>query len=76
MKGIFDAYVLWPFGKKNISELVTRMSTRDSIQNEIMMEYYEEQLRLDSGLSKAVWAVVAVWLTITVAVQVTTIVQW
>ena len=40
-----------------------------------MMEYYEEQLRLDSGLSKAVWAVVAVWLTITVAVQVTTIVQ-
>ena len=29
MKGIFDAYVLLPFDKKNIFELVTRVSTRD-----------------------------------------------
>ena len=28
MKGIFDAYVLWPFDKKNF-ELVTRINTRD-----------------------------------------------
>ena len=30
MKGIFDAYVLWRYGKKNISELVMRVSTRTS----------------------------------------------
>ena len=30
MKGIIDAYVLWPFDKKFIFELVTRVSTRDS----------------------------------------------
>ena len=30
MKGIFDAYVLWPFGKKLIFELVMCVSTRDS----------------------------------------------
>ena len=30
MKGIVNAYVLWPFGKKFIFELVTRVSTRDS----------------------------------------------
>ena len=29
MKGIFDAYVLWPFGKKLIFELVMRVNTRD-----------------------------------------------
>ena len=28
-----------------------------------MVEYYEEQFRLDSGHSKVVYAVVAVWLT-------------
>ena len=28
MKGIFDAYVLWPFDKKEF-ELVTRINTRD-----------------------------------------------
>ena len=27
MKGIFDAYVLWPFDKKLILELVTHVST-------------------------------------------------
>ena len=30
MKGNFDAYVLWPFGKKFFFELVTRFRTRDS----------------------------------------------
>ena len=30
IKGIFHAYVLWPFGKNNISELVMRISTRHS----------------------------------------------
>ena len=29
MKGIFDAYVLWPFDKKSFFELVTRVNTRD-----------------------------------------------
>ena len=29
MKGIFDAYLLWPFGKKFIFELVMRVRTRD-----------------------------------------------
>ena len=29
MKGIFDAYVLWPFDKNVIFELVTRINTRD-----------------------------------------------
>ena len=29
MKGIFDAYVLWPFDKKNIFDLVTRVNPRD-----------------------------------------------
>ena len=29
MKGIFDAYVLRPFDKKLISELVTRVNTCD-----------------------------------------------
>ena len=31
MKGIFDAYVLWPFGKKFIVELVTHVRTCDSM---------------------------------------------
>ena len=30
MKGIFDPYVLWPFGKNFISKLVTSVRTRDS----------------------------------------------
>ena len=30
MKGIFDAYVMWPFGKKFTFESVTRIITRDS----------------------------------------------
>ena len=30
MKEIFDAYVLWPFGQKNIYEFVTRINTHDS----------------------------------------------
>ena len=30
MKGIFDAYVLWPFGNNIISELVKRVNTRVS----------------------------------------------
>ena len=29
VKGIFDPYVLWPFDKKLIFQLVTRISTRD-----------------------------------------------
>ena len=29
MKGIFDHYVLWPFEKKLISQLVTRIETRN-----------------------------------------------
>ena len=29
MKGIFDAYVLWPFDKKFIFELVMYIDTRD-----------------------------------------------
>ena len=29
MKGIFDAYVLWPFDKKLIFELVMRVNTHD-----------------------------------------------
>ena len=29
MKGIFDAYVLWPFDKKLISWLVTHIRTRN-----------------------------------------------
>ena len=29
MKGIFDAYVVWPFYKKFIFELVTRVNTCD-----------------------------------------------
>ena len=29
MKGIFDPYVLWPFDKKLISKLVTRVRTHD-----------------------------------------------
>ena len=29
IKGIFDAYVLWPFDKNFIFELVTRIRTRD-----------------------------------------------
>ena len=29
MKGIFDAYVLWPFDKKFVFELVTCVNTRD-----------------------------------------------
>ena len=29
MEGIFDAYVLWPFDKKFIFELVTGVKTRD-----------------------------------------------
>ena len=29
MKGIFDSYVLWPFDKKFIFELVTRVNTPD-----------------------------------------------
>ena len=29
MKGIFDAYALWPFDKKIFFELVTRVDTRD-----------------------------------------------
>ena len=28
MKGIFDAYVLWPFDKKFIFESLTRINTR------------------------------------------------
>ena len=31
MKGIPDAYVLWPFGEKFIFELVTGIRTRDSM---------------------------------------------
>ena len=29
MKGIFNAYILWPFGKNFIFELVSRVRTRD-----------------------------------------------
>ena len=29
MKGIFDAYVLWPFDKKLFFEFVTRVNARD-----------------------------------------------
>ena len=29
MKGIFDAYLLWPFDKKMFFELVTRVNTRN-----------------------------------------------
>ena len=35
MKGIFDAYVLWPFDKKLFLELVMRVNTRDFTVSEI-----------------------------------------
>ena len=38
MKIIFDAYVLWPFGKKFIFELVTLAKTRNSTVCIILVE--------------------------------------
>ena len=44
MKGIFDPYVLWPFGKKLIFWLLTRVSTHDftvSIKSCAIFELHE-----------------------------------
>ena len=42
IKMIFDAYVLWPYGKKIIFELVTHVRTRDSTvgYNGVSMVFY------------------------------------
>ena len=39
MKGIFDAYVLWPFGKKIIFELVTRVKKPGTLQYSYFLQF-------------------------------------
>ena len=66
MKGIFDAYVQWPFTKKIISELITRVSTQDSMvfeekgQNCSLLWMHHQKLK--SRIDRAPYTMVRVFL--------------
>ena len=46
MKGIFDPYVLWPFDKKLILQLVTRIRIRDYTVLDLIQEQVKKGILL------------------------------